>query len=149
MVSAFFAFGFFIALLGLAVVILYIIGLMRIYRKANKPQWAAIIPIYNTFVLLQIIRAPIWWMIIFLLPLLQLFVTLPSIITAVINIIAIIFGIVITYKLAKVFGKGIGFTIGLILLPPIFYMILGFGKSTYQSGNLTPNLNESQNQIAG
>ena len=39
--------------------------------------------------------------------------------------------IAIAVKLARAFGKGVGFTFGLIFLSGIFYMILGFGKAKY------------------
>ena len=46
-------------------------------------------------------------------------------------IISIAFAIAIAVRLAKAFGKGVGFTLGLIFLSGIFYMILGFGKAKY------------------
>lgn len=40
--------------------------------------------------------------------------------------------VIVIIRLAKVFGKGVGFGVGLLLLGPIFYMILGFGSARYQ-----------------
>ncbi len=97
-----------------AITILVIIALWKIFEKAGKPGWAAIIPIYNIIVLLEIVGKPLWWIILFLIPLVN-----------------IIFGIWVTNLLSKSFGKNEGFTVGLILLPFIFYPILGFGNAKY------------------
>jgi len=101
------------------VIMLAFIGLMiasmwKVYTKAGQPGWAAIIPIYNIIVLLKIVGKPWWWVIGFLIP-----------------FVNFILMIVISVLLAKSFGKGIGFAIGLILLGFIFYPILAFGDATY------------------
>ena len=48
--------------------------------------------------------------------------------------------IILFIDLAKSFGKGIGFAIGLILLSIIFFPILGFGSATYQDPSATPKM---------
>ncbi len=95
-------------------VIIIIIARWKIYDKAGKPGWASIIPIYDTIVLLEIIGKPIWWLVLLFIPLVN-----------------IIFAIIIFNALAKSFGKGSGFTVGLIFLPFIFFPILGFGDAQY------------------
>ena len=97
------------------VVVIVLAGYWKVYTKANKPGWAAIIPIYNVVVWLEIIGRPLWWLILLLIP--------------IVNIIILI---VMYNDLAKSFGKGVGFTIGLILLSPIFILILGFGDAQYE-----------------
>ncbi len=87
----------------------------KIYTKADKPGWACIIPIYNIIVLLEIIGKPIWWIFLLIFPL-----TAP------------IFAIWMTNLLSKSFGKGVGFTLGLLFLPIIFYPILAFGSAKYE-----------------
>jgi uncharacterized membrane protein YoaK (UPF0700 family) len=86
--------------------------------KAGKPGWAAIIPIYNVIVLLQIAGKPLWWIILLFIPIVNL-------------IMAILIGIAV----AKKFGKSGGFGVGLALLGFIFYPILGFGDAQYQGEN--------------
>lgn len=103
----------------LAVAIICIIATWKIYAKAGKPGWAAIIPIYNFVVLFEIVGLPVWLIILYIIP----FVNYAAV--PVISIIAAV-------KLAKCFGKDIAFALGLIFLPFIFYPILAFGKSTYQ-----------------
>ena len=83
-----------------------------IYQKAGKPGWAAIVPIYSTLVLLEIIRKPWWWLLLMLIP-----------------GVNIVFAIWAINLLSKSFGKNEGFTLGLILLPIIFYPILAFDNS--------------------
>lgn len=107
--------SFFGILLWLAVIVLLIAANWKIFEKAGKPGWAAIIPIYNLIVLLEIIGKPIWWIILFLIP-----------------GVNIIFAIWATNLLSKSFGKDELFTVGLILLSIVFYPILGFGDAKYQ-----------------
>lgn len=104
---------------GGIVAIIILIAMWKLYTKAGKPGWAAIIPIYNTIVLLQIVKRPIWWILLLLIPF--------------VNIVVLI---VLYYDLAKAFGKGIGFTLLIILLPFIAYPVLGFGKSQYDPSAL-------------
>jgi len=105
-------------------ILLIIIASWRIFAKAGKPGWAAIIPIYNGIVLLQVVGKPLWWIILFFIP--------------VVNMIFLIW----TYNLlSKSFGKSEGFTVGLVLLPVVFLPILGFGSAQYQG----PSASEAQN----
>ena len=99
----------------LAVVLLIIIGLWKVFVKAGKPGWASIVPIYNVIVLLEIAGKPLWWFILMLIPFVNFIV-------AIIVLIAV----------ARNFGKGVGFAIGMVFLPFIFIPILGFGDAKYQ-----------------
>jgi len=99
----------------LAVTILMIAACWKIFTKAGQPGWAAIIPIYNWYILCKIVGRPGWWVILLLIP-----------------FINFIIGIILCIDLAKSFGKGVGFAIGLILLGIIFFPILGFGSAQYQ-----------------
>jgi Family of unknown function (DUF5684) len=100
----------------LVFVLVAVVGMWKVFEKAGKPGWAAIIPIYNMYVLTEIARKEILWFILTLLP--------------CINIVALI---VICIDVAKNFGKGPGFGIGLALLSPIFFPILGFSDARYQA----------------
>jgi len=95
--------------------ILMLISMWKIYAKAGKPGWAAIIPIYNIIVLLEIVDKPLWWIILMFIP-----------------FVNIVISIIVTVELAKKFGQSVGFAIGMILLSIIFYPILAFGSSTYK-----------------
>lgn len=98
----------------LLIVVLLIASYWKMFVKAGQPGWAAIIPIYNIYILTQIIGKPAWWIIMFLIP-----------------CVNIIFAIWAAHLLSLSFGKDVGFTVGLILLPFIFYPILGFGDARY------------------
>lgn len=97
-----------------AVILTVVIGMWKVFTKAGKPGWAILIPIYNTIVMIQIAKRPIWWILLLFIP-----------------IVHIIVGIIIIIDIAKAFGKGTGFVLGLLFLPFIFYPILGFGDSKY------------------
>lgn len=103
-----------------AIVVFVIAGYWKIFKKAGKPGWAAIVPIYNIIVMLEIAKKPTWWILLMLIPF--------------VNIIILI---IMMIALAKSFGKGSGFGVGLALLSAIFVPILGFGKAQYIG---TPNI---------
>ena len=84
----------------------------KIFEKAGKPGWAAIVPIYNIVILLEIIGKPVWWIVLMLIPFVNLIV-----------------GIMLYIELAKSFGKGAGVGIACIFVVGLF--ILGFGDATY------------------
>ena len=97
-----------------AIILLIIISMWKIFTKAGKPGWAAIIPIYNIIVLLEIVGKPIWWLILLLIP-----------------FVNIIFAIMLAHQLSLAFGQGVGMTLLLIFLPFIGYPMLAFGSAQY------------------
>ena len=99
----------------LALVVLVIAGFWKTFEKAGKPGWGSLVPIYNAVLLLEIAGKPIWWFILFFIP-----------------IVGLIIAILVSIEVAKNFGKGAGFGLGLAFLPFIFYPILGFGSAKYQ-----------------
>ena len=99
----------------LAIIVLFIAAFWQIFVKAGEEGWKAIIPIWNTLVLLKIIGRPWWWILLLLIP-----------------IVNIVIWIIVAVDLAKSFGRGVGFAVGLIFLPFVFGLILGFGSDTYK-----------------
>lgn len=95
--------------------VLLIVANWRIFSKAGEPGWAAIIPIYNSYVLFKIAFGNGWLFLLCLVPLVNIVVT-----------------IMLFFKLSKAFGHGVGFGFGLWLLSPIFLLILAFGSSEYE-----------------
>lgn len=89
-----------------------IVSLWKIFTKASQPGWACLIPIYNLVVLFRIVGRPIWWILLFFIPVVNLVVS-----------------ITLVNDLAKVFNKSAFFTLGLLFLPFIFYPILAFGPA--------------------
>jgi len=100
---------------AIAVYVISVAGMWMTFQKAGHPGWAAIIPIYNIYILLKIAERPIWWLILYFIPF--------------VNLVA---SIIVSIDVAKKFAKGTGFGIGLALLPIIFYLILGFGSAQYR-----------------
>src|SRR5947209_8410346 len=78
---------------------LTIAGLWRTFEKAGKPGWAALVPFYNAWVAVEIVKKPAWWFIMLLIPL-----------------VGVVFAILICLEIAKCFGKGPGYGVGLALL---------------------------------
>ncbi|NLC48148.1 MAG: signal peptidase I, partial [Tenericutes bacterium] len=119
--------GFFSAILAALVAyafvifviwIVTVIGTWKIYEKAQRPGWASIIPIYSQYVLFEMVGMKGWYIFLAFIPFFG------AIIVAIMAIIAYV-------KLAACFKKETLFAIGLILLPVVFFPILGFDSSTY------------------
>ncbi|ESS02984.1 MAG: hypothetical protein A07HR67_02492 [uncultured archaeon A07HR67] len=101
------------AVLTLTVVIFA--GFWKMFEKAGEPGWAGIIPIYNLYVLVKISGNAWWWFILVLIPVINFFATLK-----------------ISIDIAKKFGRGVLFGLGLTFISFIFYPLLGFGDYQYQ-----------------
>ena len=102
-------------LIALAVVVLMIVAVWKVFTKAGQPGWALFIPIYNIIVWLRICGKPGWWVILMIIPVVNFIITLLA-----------------SLGMARNFGKGTGFGIGLWLLTPIFVLMLAFGDAKYQ-----------------
>ncbi|UKJ08953.1 DUF5684 domain-containing protein [Solitalea lacus] len=111
-----------VILIYLAVIAVTILIYWKIFTKAGKPGWAALIPIYNLIVLLEIIGRPAWWVILLLIPF--------------VNFIILI---IVSIDLAKSFGKSTLFGIGLAFFTIIFGAILAFGDAAYQGPSVLAN----------
>ena len=110
--GAFASMGILIVILFIISYVLIIVSLWKIFKKAGKPGWASIIPIYNIYVICQIAEKKCWNILLLLIP------------------IANIYAMIVLYNgLAKKFGKSGGFVVGMILLPIIFFPILAFSGS--------------------
>jgi len=109
------AMGVVFGVVYLAIAILVIAALWKVFTKAGQPGWACLVPIYNILVLLKITGKPAWWVILFFVPIANL-----------------VIAIIVAIALAEKFGKGAGYGIGLAFLPVVFYPMLGFGSATYK-----------------
>ena len=109
------AFGGMMLLVWLAVLVIFIVGMWRVFVKAGQPGWAVIIPIYNVYVLLKIAGRPGWWLLLCLIPLVN-----------------VVIAIVVAIDVAKAFGQSAVFGVVLLfLLSGIGYLVLGFGNYHY------------------
>ena len=102
-------------LIMIPVAVFVIAGMWKVFTKAGQPGWASIVPIYNMIVMLEIAGKPLWWFVLMLIP-----------------FVNIVIFIIVMIELAKNFGKGAGFGLGLAFLGFIFFPILGFGDARYK-----------------
>ncbi|TSD16152.1 signal peptidase I [Haloglomus irregulare] len=102
-------------LVSLLLTVIQIAGAWAVFEKADHAGWKAIIPVYNLYVMLQIGENAWWWLVLLLVP--------------VVNIYAV-------YKIhagvARSFGRGIGFGLGLAFIGIVFFPLLGFGGYQYR-----------------
>lgn len=103
------------SLIFLAIIVLIIASVWITFTKADRPGWACIVPIYNVYVMMQIAGRPWWWMLLMFIPL-----------------VGIVIAIIVSIDIAKAFGKGAGFGLGLAFLGFIFYPILAFTEVSYE-----------------
>lgn len=109
--------GLLFALLPLIIYAITVAGLWKVFTKAGRPGWAAIIPIYNIWILMKIGDSGVLWF-----------------------VLSIIFGlpvIKIYIDVLDKFGKGIGYAVGMLFLPFIFMPMLGFGSAQFQGSGAT------------
>ncbi len=117
MVTVFLIFYFIIA-------VICIVSVWRLFTKAGKPGWAAIVPVYNQIVMLQVAGRPVWWVLLMMfVPIFQVWVA-----------------IVAAIDFAKSYGKSTGFGVLVALLPFIGLPILAFGKDTHYVGPVAEGL---------
>ncbi len=94
----------------------FIAGAWKVFTKAGQPGWGVLVPIYNAYLMTKIAQRPAWWLILMLIP-----------------FVGLIVHVVMSIDIARHFGKGTGFGVGLACL--IFYPILGFGSAQYGDGH--------------
>lgn len=128
--------------------LLVVIGMAGVFKKVGEPWWGAVIPVYNIFLLVKVSKTSVWWFWASLLPLVVVSMWGVTMFTGasfelvsylmplviLLGIVAIVVvGFIVPSRISKLFDHGIGMTLGLIFLPFVFYPILGFNKSQYQS----------------
>ncbi len=95
--------------------VLILVAGWKMYVKAGQKGWVSLIPILNILGLLKIVHRPWWWILLLLIPFVNLVV-----------------GVILMLDLAKAFGHGVGMALVLVFLTAIGYLVLGFGGSQYQ-----------------
>ena len=102
------------AILSLAISVLTLVPMWKLFVKAGKAGWKCLIPFYNTYCLYDIAWGNGWLFLLMFVP-----------------CVNVVVGIMMLFKLAKAFGQGTGFGFGLLFLNTIFILILGFGSAEY------------------
>lgn len=123
------AMGAVVWLIGMAVAVFMIIVMWKVFAKAGKKGWYALIPFLNTYTMAEICGIKGWMGIV---------APLCSIVPFVGSLAVLAYSIYQSYCLAKVYGKETGFAVGLVLLNPIFMAILGFGDASYLGAGASP-----------
>lgn len=107
----------FVLFLTIIFAVFIIATMWQIFKKAGKPGWASLVPVYNTVILLEIVGKPLWWIFLMFIP-----------------FVNFVIAIIIYLDLAKAFGKGTDFGLLLIFLPIIALPMLAFSKDTHYVG---------------
>lgn len=102
--------------------ILSMVGSWMIFKKMGRQGWEGIVPIYSTYVLCKVLYGNGWKFLLLLIPFYNIY-----------------FAIKMMVDLAKAFNQGVGFAIGLLLLPFVFNLILAFGGAQYMDGSFAPS----------
>ena len=146
--------GGLLAGLGIFLLIWAILGIIagwKIFEKAGEPGWKILIPFYDLYIFCKIVGMKMWFWISLLVAIVGGIIMaatgfdpntmnadsfsgntlFPALVYVAEMIFALVISIMFYWRLSKVFGHGVGFTIGLFFLSGIFLMILGFGKSKY------------------
>lgn len=108
--------GGLVLIVYLAIIVVMLVSLWKLFEKMGQPGWYGIIPIFNFCVIAKLAGRDWWWGLLIIVP-----------------CIGWIFQIILLNDTSvKLFGKGIGYTLGLIFLPFIFFPMLAFGSAQYQ-----------------
>lgn len=128
--AAFAGMMIFVSLISIAIAVVSIIGMWKMFTKAGEEGWKSIIPVYNAITLCKIVGVNPWWiLIVFVSGLLSI---IPILGYLVYLAVIIYFSVLLSVSTANSFGKDTGFAVGLFFLSPIFYCILGFGSAKYE-----------------
>lgn len=101
--------------------------LSRIFKKAGVAGWKAWVPVYNTWITLELGGQKGWWALVLLIP--------------VVSIVAVVFLYIAMYEIGLKFGKDGYFVLWAIFLPIVWYVWLAFDQSTWKAplATTTPN----------
>lgn len=97
---------------AVALLLVIAVSLWRVFTKMGQQGWTGIVPVLN-FVSIGVLAGRAWWF---------------GVIT-IVPCIGFFFVVVLLHDLAKMFGHGILFTIGLVVLPFVFLPYLAFVPS--------------------
>lgn len=163
-------------MLSIILTVLYVVGLYKVFEKCHVEGWKAIVPVYNYYNLLKIVKRPMYYFYWIVIPYIACFSLVavwgmttfigavlgsgPSMLMTMImpallilSLIAmlpgVVFQIIVKLDLAKLFGKNVWFGIGIIIFPYIFIPILGLGKSHPKHGHVSHSTNHGDEHTGG
>ena len=123
-------FGIFFIMIIIVLLVLYFIGLWKLFQKAGKNGWEAIVPFYNTWVLVEISGLAWWYALIIMLSSVTTVMDMDGI-DSLLSIAAFIANFFTCYNISKKLHKDTGFAILMTLFPFIMIPIIGL-SSNYQ-----------------
>lgn len=105
-----------VILVSLAIGVLMLVAVWKVFAKAGEPGWASLIPFYNTYVEFRMAGYNPWLFLLLLVP-----------------VVNIVLALLVSYKIGETFGKGPVFNIvWMVLFPVVGWLILGFGDAQYR-----------------
>jgi hypothetical protein len=108
------------AVFVIACIVVVFVSQWKVFVKAGRPGWAAIIPVYNMWVLFEISGKPGLWVLFGLIPYIGWVILFVLYINAAL-------------ELARRFGKSTMFGVfGLVIFQIIGFIILAFGDAQYR-----------------
>lgn len=120
-----------VLVLLIAYLVFYLIGLWKLFKKAGRPGWAAIIPFYSDYVLIEMVGLHWYWFIISLVPTVIGFFVESGPLVTILQIVTLFVNINIYYNLTKKMNKSAGWIVLLVLFGGIALPILGYGKDVW------------------
>lgn len=123
---------------GIAVYALYVVGLWKVFKKAGEDGWKALIPFYNTYVLIKIVGLSWWWFLLAVAPTLVGLVSGTATLVSLGSICQVIANVCIAKNLSMKMHKDTATIVLLVLFPVIMYPVLGLGSSTWDDSVQTP-----------
>lgn len=125
-----------ISVLAIGWYVIQAIAYWKIFTKAGEAGWKSLIPFYSSYIQYKLTwNTTIFW-IAFVGTIIGMFLfnmdNMLSLLGGIIAFAAYIISIISWHKLSRAFGHGIGYTLGLLFLNPIFILILGFSGDQYQ-----------------
>ena len=127
------SFGLILGLILLVVLVLTVIGKWRVLDKLGKRPWAALVPFFSDYEMACGVGAPQWLTI--ACPVVGIAGWLLSVLTDggaladLCGLASFVLGCMLCHFTAGRFGKGVGWTVGLVLLGFVFWPVLGLGSS--------------------
>ncbi len=133
--------GAYVAIVSVAGIVWYVLQVVaywKIFTKAGQPGWKSIIPVYNVYTQYKIAwSGKMFWLFLILAVAANVVAgmagdnSILSLVGVILMLCAAVISVVGVHKLSKAFHHGVGFTLGLLFLNPIFMLILGLGSSQY------------------
>lgn len=125
-------------LILIALLVLIIVSNIFLFRKMGLPGWYGIIPFWNTYNQFQKTWLVMPWFWVYLLLTVLGFIVTDGFIGIILSILSLVLGIAANWKLSVAFGRGVGYCIGLCLVPIVFLPMLAFGSAQYIGNQTAP-----------